>query len=215
MKRYRKLILLALFMAAASCSPEKRIKSGDLVFVGLPADYGADSSSMSSGISAATGNGSGLNYIHAGILEAEGDSLWVIDATIKRGVARYPLDSFLVDFTLRDGSLPVFEIMRFKKGARELLKNAKKYIGQPYDFHFLPDNGAMYCTELVRDAYLDEEGRPILPEAPMNFKSADGEFAPYWQKLFGSLGVPVPQDVPGTNPNDMRSSPLLKHVFDL
>ena len=206
-----KNIFLLILLLAASCA-RPALRSGDLVFVGLPSDYNSDTSSMSSGITAATGSAEGTNYIHTGILEVQGDSVWIIDATIKRGVAREPLDTFLVDFTLRDGSLPLLEVMRFKKGPRDIVEKAKKFIGQPYDVYFLPDNGAMYCTELVRESYLDGAGAPILEDAPMNFRAQDGEFPPYWVKLFSSLGVEIPQDVPGTNPQDMRQSPLLKKI---
>ena len=209
MKKYK---LLILGLLAISCSTRPQIQSGDLLFVGLPADYSLDDSSMSSGIAAATGDGSGINWIHTAILDVDDEGTWIIDATIKRGVARYPLDSFLVDFTLKDGSYPTFEVMRLKDGPRDLVENAKKFIGRPYDVWFLPDNEAMYCTELVRDSYLSEDGSPILPAAPMNFKGADGEFPPYWQQLFGLLGQPIPQGLPGTNPQDMRKSPLLEKV---
>lgn len=205
-----KLLILALL--AVSCSTRPQIQSGDLLFVGIPADYTLDDSSMSSGIAAATGDGSEVNWIHTAILDVDEEGTWIIDATIRRGVARYPLDSFLVDFTLKDGSLPTFEVMRLKGGPRELVENAKKFIGRPYDVWFLPENEAMYCTELVRDSYLAEDGSPILPAAPMNFKGPDGEFPPYWEQLFGILGQPIPQGLPGTNPQDMRKSPLLEKV---
>lgn len=204
-----KRISIILVLLLAACAQKPCIKSGDLLFVGLPLDYKADTSSMSSAIAAATGGEGSLNYIHTAILEVEGDSVWIIDATIKRGVARYPLDTFLVDFTLSDGSYPVFEIMRFIDGTRDMVSKAKEFLGQPYDVYFLPDNGAMYCTELVRDSYLDENGRPLLPSAPMNFKAPSGEFPPYWTWLFDSIGAPIPQGVLGTNPQDMHESPLL------
>lgn len=205
-KSITSLICLAIFF---SCTPA--LRSGDLLFVGIPAEYSLDDDSMGSGIAESTGEGA-VNYIHTAILEVEGDSVWVIDATIKRGVARYPLDSFLCDFTLKDGSLPRLEVMRIKKGPADLVDNAKRLIGEPYDVHFLPDNGARYCTELVRDSYLDSHGSPIFPAAPMNFLAPDGTMPLYWEQLFARLGEEVPQGVPGTNPQDMRKSPLLKPV---
>ncbi len=206
----KKLTFLILALAAISCS-RPALRSGDLLFVGIPCDYSLDPSAMGSGIAEATGRGD-INYIHTAILEVGEDNVWVIDATIKRGVARYPLDSFLVDFTLKDGSLPLLEVMRIKDGPGDLVENAKKFVGQPYDVHFLPDNGCMYCTELVRDSYLAPDGTPLFPANPMNFKGPDGEFPEYWQQLFAALGEEIPQDIPGTNPQDMRDSPLLEKV---
>ena len=52
---------------------------------------------MTGAIAAATGSGD-TEYIHVAILEVDavGD-LWIIDATLKHGVARYPIDK------LKDG----------------------------------------------------------------------------------------------------------------
>ena len=204
-----------LFFLLTSCNPAPNaLRSGDLVFVAIPAASPLDSADMDSGIAAATNRADSLNYIHAAILEVCGDSTWIIDATIRRGVDRHPLDTFLSDFTLKDGSLPRFEVMRIKDGPGDLVENAKKLVGMPYDVYFLPDNGAEYCTELIRDSYLDAAGNPIFENAPMNFKGPDGEFPAYWVKLFGRLGVDVPQGRPGTNPRDMRFDPALKFVSD-
>ena len=46
----------------------------------------------------------------------------------------------------------------------------------------------------------------------MNFKAPDGTMPPYWEWLFGKLGMEVPQDLPGTNPQDMSMSPCLVDV---
>ena len=39
-----------------------------------------------------------------------------------------------------------------------------------------------------------------------------GSLPAYWEELFDRLDMPVPQDVPGTNPQDMSLSPLLMDV---
>ena len=204
---------LALF---ASCTPQaERLQTGDLIFVGIPADYDLDADSMDSAIADATGGETGLNRIHTAIAEVDADGqVWIIDATIKYGVDRHPLDTFLRQFTLRDGSLPTFEVKRLADNARaeEFVRNAKQYLGLPYDVTFLPDNGAYYCTELVYDSYLDEDGKPLFHAAPMNFRNADGEMPRYWEQLFARIGQSVPQGVPGTNPQAMSEEPTLRSV---
>jgi len=214
----KKSFLLAgcvLALLAACGRPAEYLQTGDLIFVGIPADYNLDHDSMDDAITQATGSEKGLNRIHTAI--AEVDSLgrvWIIDATIKYGVDRHPLDTFLRQFTLRDGSLPVFEVKRLQDNARaeEFVRNAKQYLGLPYDQAFLADNDAYYCTELVYDSYRNEDGTPIFHAAPMNFKNADGEFPRYWEQLFERLGQPIPQDVPGTNPQAMSEEPVLQNV---
>ena len=207
--------LMVLF-AFSGCTPgREELRNGDLVFVGIPADYSLSPDSMGSAIADATGSDTGLNLIHTAILEIDAEGRpWIIDATIKRGVDRHPLDTFLVDFTLKDGSLPVFKVMRLKddSAADDFVENAKRYLGRPYDTHFGTDDSALYCTELVYASYRDANGTPLFHSAPMNFKNSAGEFPLYWQQLFELLGEPIPQDQPGTNPQDMARESILRPV---
>ncbi len=214
MKLFTDSVIALAILLLAGCGEVRDIpRSGDLLFVAIPVEYSLDSTDITSGITQATGRGE-LNYIHVAILEVEPDTTWIIDATIKHGVDRHPLETFLSDFTLKDGSLPHFEVMRIKGGPRDMVANAKKYLGEPYDVWFAADNGAHYCTELVRDSYLDADGNPVFEEAPMNFKNSEGEIPVYWKQLFGLLGTEVPQGEPGTNPQDMRQSKLLEFVTE-
>ena len=189
------------------------LKTGDLIFIGIPADYSLDQGSMDEAISASTGSGT-LNLIHVAIAEVCKDSVWIIDATIKHGVDRHPLDTMLKEFTLKDGSQPTYIVKRLKhsRHAAQYVDNAKTFLGQPYDAAFLPDNGALYCTELVRESYRTPKGRYLFAEKPMNFKNADGEFPLYWQQLFALIGQDIPQGVPGTNPQDMSQAACLKRA---
>ena len=215
MKRIALLSAGCLLALATACAPEaETLKTGDLVFVGIPADYTLDPDSMDSAIADATGDAAGLNLIHTAILDLTDGEPWIIDATIRRGVDRHPLDTFLRDFTLRDGSLPVFEIKRLRDDARAeaSVANARQYLGLPYDSAFLPDNDAFYCTELVYCSYLDPDGNPLFRSEPMNFKNADGEFPLYWKQLFDRLGQDIPQGVPGTNPQGMAAETILRSV---
>ena len=192
---------------------EPRIQNGDLIFVGLPLDYVAENDSIDSAISASTGTEGGINLIHVAIAEVKADSIWIIDATIRRGVDRHPLDTFLTDFTLKDGSLPEFIVKKaYGVNADKAVERAKAYIGMPYDCQFLPDNGALYCSELVQLSYLDKKGNQVFQSQPMNFCAPDGTMPPYWEWLFGLLGMDVPQGVPGTNPQSMSEAKCLRYV---
>ena len=212
----KRIAILAALALLAACAPKpERLQTGDLIFVGIPADYDLDASSMDSAITEATGSDTGLNLIHAAIAEVDPEGrVWIIDATIKHGVDRHPLDTFLRDFTLRDGSYPVFKILRLKdnRQAEQYVENAKKQLGLPYDSAFLPDNDALYCTELVYECYRDGNGQPLFQAAPMNFKNAEGEFPLYWEQLFALLDQPIPQGIPGTNPQGMAEESVLRPV---
>lgn len=206
-------VVIAAISVLASCREEKvdTLKTGDLVFVGIPMDYSLDNGSMDEAIASATGNPDSLNLIHVAIAEVDAEGKWIIDATIKRGIDRHPLDTFITDFTLKDGSLPVFIVKRLKdpSKASEYVANTRKYLGRPYDLHFMPSDDSLYCSELVRDCYVTASGEYIFGTVPMNFKDANGEFPLYWKQLFERLQAPIPQDLPGTNPQDMSKSPAL------
>ncbi|MBO4476029.1 MAG: hypothetical protein J5737_04865 [Bacteroidales bacterium] len=210
----RTLLTLFLMFLALSCSRNlSSLQNGDLVFVGLPLGYDAETGSVDEAIASATGEDGLLNLIHVAIAEVKADSIWIIDATIAHGVDRHPLDTFLRDFTLPDGSYPEFIVKRVKGvDADAAVERAKSFCGRAYDVRFLPDNEELYCSELVQRSYLDAAGMPVFESEPMNFNAPDGTMPPYWEWLFGQLGMEVPQGLPGTNPQRMSKADCLVDV---
>ena len=210
----RALLAFIFILLALGCSRnQNRLQNGDLVFVGLPFGYDAETGSVDEAIASATGEDGTLNLIHVAIAEVKADSVWIIDATIAHGVDRHPLDTFLRDFTLPDGSYPEFIVKRVKGvDADAAVEKAKSFCGRAYDVRFLPDNEDLYCSELVQRSYLDAAGVPVFESEPMNFKAPDGTMPPYWEWLFGQLGMEVPQGLPGTNPQKMSQAECLVDV---
>ena len=193
--------------------PDPQIQTGDLLFVGIPMNYGEDS--MAQAIADATSSGDTVNFIHTAMLEVDSlGTVWVIDATIAHGVDRHPLDTLFADFTLHRGGTATFEVMRLEdnREARRYVEQSRALLGEDYDLYFLAGNGRHYCTELVYDSYLDKHGKPLFHAAPMNFKNAGGEFPLYWEQLFSRLGEPIPQGIPGTNPQGMAGEAILRTV---
>ena len=212
MKRIRTFIFILLLALSCSQNPH-RLQNGDLIFVGIPVGYDAETGSIDEAIASATGDKGTLNLIHVAIAEVKADSIWIIDATIAHGVDRHPLDTFLRDFMLPDGSYPAFIVKRVKGvDADAAVERAKTFCGRAYDVRFLPDNEDLYCSELVQKSYLDETGMPIFQSEPMNFKAPDGTMPPYWVWLFAKLGMEVPQGVPGTNPQKMSQAECLVDI---
>ena len=183
-------LFVTLLSAMMSCTG---LRTGDLLFVNAP----EDARQMDGAIVAATGN-----IIHVAILEKAPDgSVWVIDATPKRGVDRHPLDTLKADFPEAEGYSYLYA--RPAVSSVQFVEQAKRFIGQPYDQAFVPDNGAMYCSELVRDSYRRPDGTYLFDAKPMNFRASDGTFPQWWVEHFADLGMTIPQDTPGTNPQDM------------
>lgn len=52
----------------------------------------------------------------------------------------------------------------------------------------------------------------LFAASPMNFRDSAGNMPEFWEKLFAKFSEPVPEGVPGTNPNDMAKSPVLTFV---
>lgn len=213
MPAFAMALVSAIGMLASCTQYDEGLMKGDLVFVGVQSDNSQISGTMSEAISDATGDGE-LNFIHVAIIDVDDEGEWVIDATTEHGVDRYPLSVFLSDFTLRDGTYPTFVVKRLRgfHDVDRYVGNARSFCGRSYNLSFVPNDSSLYCSELVRDSYVTEAGDTLFSAAPMNFKGPDGEFPAYWVGLFASLGTDIPQDAPGTNPQDMASAEILETV---
>ncbi len=202
------LLLLSL-LAFSSCS-RQRLRNADLLFFMPTIQEEADS--MDSAISGATGGG----YTHVGIVEIDKDGqAWIIEATPKLGVHRSRIDKNWLAAQKAEGYRVDLKRVKGTISAQECILRAKSFIGQPYDFAFLPGCDALYCSELVYESYLDSFGRHIFKANPMNFRREDGSVDPYWTELFYSLGTDIPQGLDGTNPEDMSQDPSLIDVRTL
>ena len=206
-----KWFVVFLSLVLVACAPRtESLQTGDLIFCAVPLE--TDEGTAAGAIAASVGHGN-VNIIHVAIVEVADDTVWVIDATMKRGVDRHPLDTLIRDFTGADGQKPILLVKRLKEGfSPQFIDNAKRFLGQPYDYWFQPDNGRQYCSELVWESYRRPDGTPLFDSYPMNFKGPEGTYPAYWVQLFKELGEPIPQDAPGTNPQDMAEADILRDV---
>lgn len=197
------MIVIAVF-ALRGQTPQ----NGDLLF------QTEGRSAFSEAISTATARDS-LGFVHVAILHIDEEGTPnVIEASPRAGVREITLEQFLEESPLIDGN-PGVVVKRLTVPfpAGEAIERAREHIGEPYDWYFLPDNGMMYCSELIYHCYLTEDGTPIFSTVPMNFRSADGEMPAFWTELYEKLGMDVPEGLPGTNPNQISDSPLLEEVW--
>lgn len=180
--------------------PRYRMQSGDLLFVS------AGNTDMGEAIQKSTGK-----YTHVAILEVEkddkyngGQAVWVIEADPDKGVVRTSWANWYDRFNVSYYRLTI----PFDTAA--VIERAKSFVGQEYDDAFLPNNGKVYCSELVYECYLDSAGNHFFEAKPMNWRDKKGKLPKYWKKHFKKLKMPVPEGVPGTNPTDISRSPLLR-----
>lgn len=203
----RPLLYIGMLAAMASCSRrEPALQTGDLLF------QAGKQTEMAGAITAATGHAEALNYTHVGIAVCAPGADSVLEATTG-GVRIVPLERFLADAGDKENQ-PLVVAMRLRdtSGLATSVLRARSCIGLPYDYSFRPDNGRLYCSELVWESFRREDGSTVFPARPMNFRAADGTMPCYWVELFEKLGEPIPEGVPGTNPNEMARDPQLQEI---
>ena len=185
------------------------VKTGDLIFVG------EGKGDFSKAISESTGEeGDTVKFVHVGIIEVEENGeVYVIEASPEEGVREIALEKFIEEVP-KVNDEPIIAIKRITKDypVSETIERAKSHLGEPYDWWYLKDNGKMYCSELVYESYIDEDGEYIFEAQPMNFRGPDGSMPQFWIELFDELKEPIPEGKPGTNPNDMGKSKFLKDI---
>lgn len=195
-----------LFLSACAGRKEPQLKTGDLLF------QAGKTSDMSRAITAATEKNGRIDYSHVGIALHSPGADSVLEAT-GSGVRIVPLRDFL-DRSARIDGRPAVVAMRLRDttGTAASVARARSYLGLPYDWSYLPDNGKLYCSELVWESYRTCDGERLFPARPMNFRAADGSMPSFWTELFAELGEPIPEGVPGTNPNDMADEAILEEI---
>lgn len=205
---------IALILVLVSCSPavkktEYRPQSGDLLFQITPR------SGFSEAIVQATAQGDSLRFSHVAIVALEDGKPYVLEASSRGGVARTEWTEFMERSQKINGRPGVVAMRVVSEGfpLAQAVARAQSHIGEEYDWWFYPDNGKMYCSELVYESYRLPDGSPLFSAKPMNFRDADGNMPAFWTELFARLGEPVPEGVPGTNPGDMAKDSSLVEVW--
>lgn len=202
------ILYIGISLLAHACQPQQFTpRTGDLLFqVNEP-------SAMTNAITDATAQEERYKISHVAIYRQNGDRQWVLEASSRGGVRRIAWREFLAS-SASIGGQPGVIVMRVDAEfpVEEAIRRAESHIGEPYDYFYLPDNGKMYCSELVCESYRFADGSPIFTTRPMNFRNAAGELPAFWVELFDRLGEPVPEGVPGTNPAEMAKDPVLKEV---
>lgn len=207
-----KLIALILTALLTGCAPSGRNaayipKDGDLAF------QISEMSDFTKAITDVSAMRDSIKFAHVGIIFIDRGKPFVIEAIPKGGVTTITLEAYLSDALTIDGK-PGVVIKRVRQdfSAERAIETAKSFLGQEYDWNFLPDNGKIYCSELVYESFTDAEGNKLFQTGPMNFRNAEGDIPDYWTELFHKLGTDIPQGVPGTNPQDMSQEPIIEEV---
>ncbi len=158
----------------------------------------------------------GAEINHCGVY-AEADGVaYVLEAITPRVVARKAAE--FLGRTVDHRGRPRVMVGRINPEHHSLRPAALAWmwaqIGRPYDIAYLPDDRALYCSELVVKGFRHANGgQPFLPEVPMSFRDpVTDEILGSWVVYFERLGMDVPDGVIGSNPATLSLSEKL-HVM--
>lgn len=103
---------------------------------------------------------------------------------------------------------------------RHLIPPAISYgmrqLALPYDSFFMPDQAALYCSELIVDMFRHANGgAEFFRETPMSFSDpVTGEILPGWINYYEAFGLEVPEDEPGSHPGEISLDPRIT-IYDV
>lgn len=206
-------IICMIFVFGACIKTDKTydLQTGDLLF-----SVGKGNSGLLSAIQNTTSKDKEIPFSHVGIVAIEEDEIFVLEATPSAGVVKTKLEDFFDETATYEGK-KLIAVGRVKDEFQyiipDAIKNAEKHLGKKYDFAYDESNNALYCSELVRFAFLDSLENPIFEPLAMSFRNIEtGVVDEYWVNHFENLGTAIPEGQPGTNPADMTKSPVIKIV---
>jgi uncharacterized protein YycO len=203
------LCFIFLFGSCTASVENFHLQTGDLLFqVGK-------GSELNMAIAEVTFGENNISYTHVGIVSVENDTIFVIEA-FPPVVSKTSLDTFLK----RSANLaekPIVAVGRIKQEYREIIPQAivraKKLLGKPYDYVYLPDNDAYYCSEIITFSFLDKKGMPIFESVNMNFRDVDGNLPNYWIEHFEMYDTAIPENCLGSNPGNLSKSDKIDIVY--
>ncbi len=174
------------------------LKSGDLLF------QVSETTGLSSAINEVTQKENAVNFSHVGILEiADDGEKRVLHANSEGGTCISPLSDFIcrkitIAYRLKDD---------FKSSIPAALIESHKMLGKPYNYSYIMNDSSLYCSEFIYKAFLKDS---IFELNPMTFKNPSStNFNKTWIEYYKNLGIGIPENMPGCNPNGLASSDKL------
>lgn len=193
------LFLWLTLLLSAVCVSAQRLErialgslcEGDLLFCAQ--EKGNNITDVTQGVG-------GMKIDHVAIFHRQGGRTFALEA-IHSGVGLTPTDSFMAR-----REVVLAARLRDTLGVARSVERALRFIGRPYDFNFMPDDSAFYCSELVQKCYRDSRGELVFKPIPMSFHDQSGRITPYWHAYYARQGLQVPEGEPGSNPGDLSRS---------
>lgn len=186
----------------------KNIKNGDLIFVG------AQTEELSGAINRVTKLSDETNFDHVGLIEKTSDSIFVLHAAPMGGSQREEIHHFYTSQTEKNNKIVIYRLKDdYQKTIPNSISKAKTMLGKPYNWLYILNDDELYCSDFVERAFRNDN---VFELIPMNFKNNEtGKIDDFWIDFYRKKGKDVPQDEPGTNPNQLASSEKLIKIGEL
>lgn len=200
-------ISLHLTLCVAAQQPSVgSLHNADLLFQDL------DCGPLCDAIEQVTQSYGSRHFSHIGLVDIEGDSIFVIEA-IGATVHKTPLHQFLArskNEVLVGRVKPAFSFL-----LPAVLDFAQKQLGVPYDEVFVYGNDRYYCSELIYDAFkAANQQKDFFVLQPMTFKQPhSASFFPVWLTYYQERKMPIPEGAPGINPGGISMSDRLEIYY--
>lgn len=206
----KKLIFIIFVGLSFSCSTQKtisesRLQNGDLIFVK------AKQENLSGAINRVTQRSKTENFDHIGIIEISEDGIFVLHASSKLGSNRQPLNEFYEKNIESDQEMMVYRLKKaYRNSVESAIAKAKTLLGKPYNWSYVLNEESYYCSDFVERAFRENL---IFEHIPMNFKNPKtNRIDDFWTDFYQKIEMEIPQDKPGTNPNQLASSKKLSRI---
>lgn len=182
-----------------------QLKNGDLLFVT------AKESGLSGAINNVTQKQKTASFDHIGILEKQGNRIFVLHAAPKGGSQKQDLNDFVKDQKEEGQEVVVYRLKsEYQKAIPEAVKKANSMLGKPYNFNYILDEKSYYCSDFVERAFREEN---IFKLEPMTFiDPKTGKTNTFWEEFYTRKNLKVPEGEPGCNPNGLVGSDKLERV---
>jgi len=208
-----KSIFWFCFVLLFSCSKnrtvsENQLQNGDFVFVE------AKQENLSGAINRVTQKTKTENFDHIGLIEIESDSVFVLHASADLGSNRQPFEYFCTENVENDKKMVVYRLRKqYQKAILPAISQSKKMLGKPYNWTYVLDENSYYCSDFIERIFRKDS---IFEHIPMNFENPKtGKTDDFWMDFYQKLNLDVPQNLPGTNPNQLAKSEKLIRMGEL
>ena len=207
MNKLKLIIFFVFLLGLFACNQHGShvvLHSGDLLFRGVTSE------NVSEAIDKVTQTSAATHFSHVGLVEVLDSGVFVLHASPVGGTCEISINEFLhpkgdsvtvVAYRLKD---------QWQVAIPEAIKKAKQMLGKPYNFSYIMTDTAHYCSEFVYLAFAVDS---VFELKPMTFKDPKThDFFPTWVDYYQKMGIEIPEELPGCNPNGLAASSKLERL---